>query len=226
MRWKHAELGELSPVEFIPIAEEAGFIIDLGDWLIEQVCQDIANWKAYGATLVPVAVNISPIQFHRGNLQQTLLKSLTNHRLPASLLQVELTEGMVMNTQKNTLKQLQTIKAMGIAISIDDFGTGYSSLSYLRKLPIDELKIDRTFIMEIIDQESLDNSLLTAIPTTIIELAHKLKLKLVAEGVETTTQSDFLQQYGCHVIQGYLFSKPVNKESMLELLCNTTNPLP
>lgn len=218
MRWKHPDLGELSPAEFIPIAEETGFIIKLGNWLIDQVCRDIAEWKAYGAPVVPVAVNISPIHFHRGNVRQSLLQSLTNHRLPTSLLQVELTESVVMNNQQNTLNQLQALKELGIAISIDDFGTGYSSLTYLRKLPIDELKIDRSFIMEITDEASLADSRLTAIPSTIIELGQKLLLKLVAEGVETTVQSNFLQQNGCNVIQGYLFSRPVSKDAMLKLL--------
>ena len=218
LRWKHTDLGELSPAEFIPIAEETGFIIELGDWLIEKVCQDIANWKALGASVVTVAINVSPFQFHRGNLQQTLQENLSRYHLAPSLLQIELTEGVVMNTQTSTLKRLQAIKDMGITISIDDFGTGYSSLSYLRKLPIDELKIDRSFIMEIVDQASLMDSRLTAIPSTIIELAQKLKLKLVAEGVETNTQRDFLQQNGCQIIQGYLFSKPINKDQMFELL--------
>ncbi len=218
LRWTHSELGELSPAEFIPIAEETGFIIDLGDWVIEKVCRDIAEWRSLGASVVTIAVNVSPVQFHDGNLQQTLLTNLTRYQIEPSLLQIELTEGVVMNTHKNTLKRLKAIRDMGIAISIDDFGTGYSSLSYLRKLPIDELKIDRSFISEITDETSLVDSRLTAIPSTIVELAQKLKLKLVAEGVETQTQRDFLQQIGCPIMQGYLFSKPIAKEAMFALI--------
>lgn len=223
LRWNSPELGDVSPSEFIPIAEETGFIIEIGNWVIEQVCHDIADWQANGVASVTVAINISPIQFHRGNLQRNLLQNLTKYRLPHQSLQIELTEGIVMSSHQNTLAQLQAIKDMGITISIDDFGTGYSSLSYLRKLPIDELKIDRSFIMEIIDQESLNDSRLIAIPSAIIELARKLKLKLVAEGVETRIQSDFLQNEGCHVIQGYLFSKPIDKQAMAELLSQYTN---
>lgn len=220
LRWKNEKLGELSPAEFIPIAEETGLIIDIGNWLINQVCEDIADWKRAGLNVVPIAVNISPVQFHRGCLKESLSKSLFNHRLPASLLQIELTEGVVMDSKKNTLQHLQEIKDLGIKISIDDFGTGYSSLSYLRQLPIDELKIDRSFISEILDDDSLLDTKLTAIPSTIIELAQKLQLTLVAEGVETSLQRDFLQQKGCNVIQGYLFCRPINKDSFQALLEN------
>jgi len=218
LRWNSPILGAVSPAEFIPIAEETGFIVDIGCWLIEKVCQTMAAWKARGAQLVPVAINISPIQFHRGNLDRTLLQAIINYRIDPRLIQIELTEGVVMNRQLSTINLLQSIKKRGIAISIDDFGTGFSSLSYLRQLPIDELKIDRSFIMEITDEISLTDSRLTAIPLAVIDLARNLNLKLVAEGVETQIQSNFLQKNGCNVIQGYLFSKPVVKEEMLDLL--------
>ncbi len=216
IRWKSAELGPLSPAEFIPIAEQTGFIIDIGHWLIEQVCQDITDWMQQGIELVPIAINISPIQFNRGNLGQTLLAILNQYQLPPSSIQIELTEGVIMNNQANTLAQLQAIKNKGIAISIDDFGTGYSSLSYLRQLPIDELKIDKSFIDEITDESSLLDSRLTAIPSAIIELAHKLQLRLVAEGVETELQCHFLKNQGCPVIQGYWFSRPLNAEDFVQ----------
>ena len=218
LRWNHAELGAISPAEFIPIAEETGFIIDLGNWLIAEVCKELTDWQAMAIDSVPIAINISPIHFHRGNLLGNLLNNLSQYRIPASLLQIELTESVVMSNQAQTLNQLQALKERGIAISIDDFGTGYSSLSYLRQLPIDELKIDRSFIMEIVDTDSLNDSRLTAIPSAIIELARKLKLKIVAEGVETETQRDFLQQNGCQVIQGFLFSKPLDNMAIQALL--------
>lgn len=218
LRWHSPVLGAVSPAEFIPIAEETGFIVDIGCWLIEKVCQTMAAWKARGAELVPIAINISPIQFHRGNLDRTLRQACINYRIDLSLIQIELTEGVVMNRQQSTIDLLYAIKKLGIAISIDDFGTGYSSLSYLRKLPIDELKIDRSFIMEITDAASLADSHLTAIPLAIIDLAKNLNLKLVAEGVETEIQSNFLLLNGCDVVQGYLFSRPVPKEAMLQLL--------
>lgn len=220
IRWYHPTLGNVSPAEFIPVAEESEFIIHLSDWLIDQVCRDLAEWRAYGIGLVPVAINISPAHFHRGNVSQTLLESLTKYRLPASLLQIELTERVVMNTQPHTVNQLLAIKDLGIGISIDDFGTGYSSLSYLRQLPIDELKIDRSFIMEITDEDCLADSRMTAIPSTIIELAQKLRLKLVAEGVETELQRNFLNKSGCNIMQGYLFSQPIDKEAMRNWLSN------
>ncbi len=218
LRWNHAELGAISPAEFIPIAEESGFIIDIDNWIIGEVCKDLADWQAMAIQVVPIAINISPIHFHRGNLMANLLNNLSQYRLPASLLQIELTESVLMSDQAHTLNQLQDLKKRGIAISIDDFGTGYSSLNYLRKLPIDELKIDRSFIMEIIDTDSLKDSRLTAIPLAIIELAKKLKLNIVAEGVETATQSDFLEQNGCQIIQGFLFSMPLDKAAIQALL--------
>ncbi len=217
LRWNSPELGAVSPAEFIAIAEETGIIVEISCWVVDEVCKTMAHWRLQGARLCPVAINISPIHFLRGNLQRTLLQAITTHRIDPSLIQVELTEGVVMNQQQNTINLLQAIKNLGIAISIDDFGTGYSSLRYLRRLPIDELKIDRSFIMEIVDKQSLADRRLTAIPLAVIELAKNLNLKLVAEGVETEIQSDFLAKSGCNVIQGYLFSKPVNQGEMLKL---------
>ncbi|QPK64429.1 EAL domain-containing protein [Methylomonas sp. LL1] len=217
LRWSSPDLGTVSPGEFIPIAEETGFIVDIGCWLINQVCKTIDHWRAEGAQLGPVAINISPIQFHRGNLRRTLLKAITDYDVDPAMIQIELTEGVVMNRQQSTIELLNAIKNLGIAISIDDFGTGYSSLSYLRHLPIDEIKIDRSFIMEITDMESLDDSRLTAIPLAVIDLARNLNIKLVAEGVETEVQSNFLLQNGCNTIQGYLFSRPVDEDAMLIL---------
>ncbi|AEG00102.1 EAL domain-containing protein [Methylomonas methanica] len=216
LRWSSPELGVVSPAEFIPIAEETGFIVDIGCWLINQVCKTMAAWREQGATLAPVAINVSPIQFHRGNLHRTLSQAMNSYLIDPALIQVELTEGVVMNKQHSTIELLHSIKGLGVAISIDDFGTGYSSLSYLRHLPIDEIKIDRSFIMEIVDTQSLNDTRLTAIPLAIIDLARNLNIKLVAEGVETEVQSKFLLENGCHIIQGYWFSKPVDDEAMLD----------
>jgi len=218
LRWNNSELGAVSPAEFIPIAEEIGFIVHIGNWVIEQVCQTMANWKAYGTPLVPIAINISPIQFHSGNLQNKLLAELTNYRIAPELIHIELTEGVVMSGEDKTIKQLLELKELGVAISIDDFGTGYSSLSYLRKLPIDELKIDRSFIMELTDESSLEDSSLTAVPLAVIDLAKNLNLELVAEGVETEIQSNFLLQNNCPIIQGYWYSKPVAASEIMSLL--------
>lgn len=215
LRWFSPELGAVSPAEFIPIAEETGFIVDIGCWLINKVCKTMAAWQEQGATLAPVAINVSPIQFHRGNLHKTLSQAMNSFAIDPALIQIELTEGVVMNKQQNTIELLHSIKGLGVAISIDDFGTGYSSLSYLRHLPIDEIKIDRSFIMEITSLQSLSDTRLTAIPLAVIDLAKNLNIKLVAEGVETDVQRDFLQENGCHIIQGYWFSKPVDADAML-----------
>lgn len=215
LRWFSPELGAVSPAEFIPIAEETGFIVDIGCWLIEQVCNTMSNWQKQGAVVAPVAINVSPIQFHRGNLHKTLSQAITRHAIDPALIQIELTEGVVMNRQQSTIELLHSIKSLGVAISIDDFGTGYSSLSYLRHLPIDEIKIDRSFIMEITDAQSLTDTRLTAIPLAVIDLAKNLNIKLVAEGVETEVQSNFLLENGCSIIQGYWFSKPVDEDAML-----------
>lgn len=215
LRWFSPELGAVSPAEFIPIAEETGFIVDMGCWLIEQVFSTMVKWREQGAILAPVAINVSPIQFHRGNLHRTLSQAINRHAIDPALIQIELTEGVVMNKQQNTIELLHAIKSLGVSISIDDFGTGYSSLSYLRHLPIDEIKIDRSFIMEITSVQSLNDTRLTAVPLAVIDLARNLNIKLVAEGVETDVQRDFLQENGCPIIQGYWFSKPVDEAAML-----------
>ncbi|MCK5122362.1 MAG: EAL domain-containing protein [Methylococcales bacterium] len=218
LRWNSLQLGSVSPAEFIPIAEETGLIAQIGNWVIEEVCKTMASWKANGIKLVPISVNISPIQFHRGDLQQKLLQEITTHGVDPKLMQVELTEGVVMDGEDKTIKLLEELKELGISISIDDFGTGFSCLSYLNKLPVDELKIDRSFITGITDEANLNDTRLTTIPLAIIGLAKNFNLKLVAEGVETDLQRDFLLQNGCTTIQGYWFSKPVSSTDMKELL--------
>jgi diguanylate cyclase (GGDEF)-like protein/PAS domain S-box-containing protein len=218
LRWKSATLGEVSPAEFIPIAEDTGLIVEIGQWVIEKVCRDLAEWRAQCIPAVPVAINISPIHFYRGNLKTSLLQVINSYRIPACLLQIELTESTVMNLGYDVVAMIEELRELGVTISVDDFGTGYSSLSYLRNLPIDELKIDRSFIAEITDAASLGDTRLTAIPRAIIELATNLNLRLVAEGVENVVQRDFLMAHGCDVIQGYFYSKPLVEEAIRNLL--------
>lgn len=218
LRWKSTTLGEVSPGEFIPIAEDTGLIVEIGQWVIEKVCKNIAEWRAQGIPEVPVAINISPIHFYRGNLKKSLVRAINSYRIPASLLQVELTETAVMNLNYDVVSMINELRDLGVSISVDDFGTGYSSLSYLRNLPIDELKIDRSFISEITDAASLGDTRLTAIPRAIIELAINLNLRLVAEGVENVVQRDFLMKHGCDVIQGYFYSKPLIEGAIRNLL--------
>ncbi len=210
IRWSSPTLGNVSPVEFIPIAEETGFIVNIGEWVIATVFKQVADWKLNKAPLVPIAINISPRHFQRGKVIATLLEQLKAHQLDAAMFQIELTEGVVMNDSEATMANLLELRKHGFKVSIDDFGTGYSSLSYLRRLPIDELKIDRTFIMEISDALAAKERLsVTAIPLSIIQLARNLDLAVVAEGVETAAQQAFLEQNGCDVMQGYLYSRPV-----------------
>ncbi len=218
IRWNSPLLGAISPEEFIPVAEETGFIVEIGEWVIATVCRQIALWKQSQVPVVPVSINISPLHFKRGNVIPALLHALESNQLDAGSLQIELTEGIVMNDSEATLNNLRELKAHGFKVSIDDFGTGYSSLSYLRRLPIDELKIDRSFIMEITDARQAEDVAVTAVPLAIIQLAKSLKFTVVAEGVETEAQKTFLQDHGCDVIQGYLYSKPVSAEKLVTLL--------
>ena len=206
IRWHSPALGNVSPVDFIPIAEKTGVIVDVGEWVIGTVCAQIARWRDAGIEAPPVAINISPLHFQRGKVMSTLLETLATHGLPPGALQVELTEGVVMNDSDTTRAMLSELRERGFKISIDDFGTGYSSLGYLRQLPIDEIKIDRSFIKEI-DEDVTPAE--TAVPLAVMQLARSLGLQLVAEGVETEVQTEFLVLNGCDVIQGYLFSKPL-----------------
>lgn len=218
LRWNSPLLGVVSPAEFIPVAEETGFIVDIGEWVIATVCWQIAAWKNERVPLVHVSINISPLHFQRGNVIPTLLQALESNQLEAKSLQIELTEGIVMNDSEATLNNLRELKEHGFRVSIDDFGTGYSSLSYLRRLPIDELKIDRSFIMEIVDTAQAEDVSFTAIPLAIIQLAKNLKFSVVAEGVETKAQQLFLENNGCDVIQGYLYSRPISAGELADLL--------
>jgi EAL domain-containing protein (putative c-di-GMP-specific phosphodiesterase class I) len=221
IRWNSPTLGNVSPVEFIPVAEETGFIVNIGEWVIATVFQQVAEWKRNKSPLVPIAINISPRHFQRGKIIPTLLEQLRANQLDAALFQIELTEGVVMNDSEATMTNLLELRKHGFKVSIDDFGTGYSSLSYLRRLPIDELKIDRSFIMEISDTLGAKERLaVTAVPLSIIQLARNLDLTVVAEGVETPAQQAFLQENGCDVMQGYLYSRPVPAPAFVHLLKN------
>lgn len=209
LRWNSSSLGNVSPAEFIPIAEETGFIVDIGAWVINAVSVQIAAWNKFNMRPGPVAINISPLHFHRGNVLSSLLHAIEINKLSSAAIKIELTEGIVMKDSEATLGNLLELKSHGFDISIDDFGTGYSSLNYLRRLPIDELKIDRSFIMEIGNEVKPADKSVTAIPMAIIQLAKSLGLSLVAEGVETETQKAFLEENGCDQFQGYLFCKPL-----------------
>jgi diguanylate cyclase (GGDEF)-like protein/PAS domain S-box-containing protein len=218
VRWNHPTFGLISPVEFIPIAESSGAVIEMSEWIIDTVCGQLATWRKQGLAEVPVSINISPLHFWRGDLVGSLQKGLQKWDITAAVLPIEVTENVVMNTSDRTLHVLGKLKELGFKLSIDDFGTGYSSLKYLKDLPISELKIDRSFIVEIPDQAQMQDLSRTAITRAIIRLANEFKLGVVAEGVETETQKKFLVENGCDVIQGYLFSPPISASEFALML--------
>ncbi|MEG3850116.1 EAL domain-containing response regulator [Microcoleus sp. herbarium19] len=213
VRWLHPEKGLISPAEFIPAAEETGFIIQLGEWVLETACRQMQVWQNAGFYLQQVAVNLSPGQFHQPDLSSRVAQILAEIGLSPSSLELELTESLMVEDAASAIATLQQLKDLGISISIDDFGTGYSSLSYLAQYPFDTLKIDRCFISNITD--GCTNA---AIVKAIIEMAHSLCLEVVAEGVETEAEKDFLWRYECDAMQGYLFSPPLPAADFEQLL--------
>ncbi len=213
IRWNHPQRGLVPPGLFIGLAEELGLIVAIGDWVLEQACAQVAQWQAAGLGAVSVAINLASPSFRKPRLVADLTQTLQRHGLRAQQLQIEATETMLMESAGDTLRTLDELHALGIKLSIDDFGTGYSSLSYLRRFPVDQLKVDRSFVMEM--TSSVDAA---AIVAAIISLGHNLKRELVAEGVETLDQALALQEMGCHLMQGYLFSRPLTAQAMTELL--------
>jgi EAL domain-containing protein (putative c-di-GMP-specific phosphodiesterase class I) len=211
IRWKHPKLGLMYPDKFIHLAEEAGLISQIGEWVIRQACIQNKKWQDSGMEPIKIAVNLSTHQFVRQNLVSFVKDVLYQTGLDPQYLVLEITESMAMDFDYS-LKVLRHLKNIGVCISIDDFGTGYSSLNYLKKFPIDYLKIDRSFVSDIIEDENDVN-----IVKAIITLAHNLDLRVIAEGVETLEQLDFLQRYHCDEIQGYLLSKPVDAEQFEQL---------
>jgi diguanylate cyclase (GGDEF)-like protein/PAS domain S-box-containing protein len=211
IRWRKG--GDLvSPAEFIPLAEDTGLIIPIGEWVLRNACQDARSWQERGYPLT-VAVNLSPRQFHQQDLIPMILGALEDTGLPATLLELEVTEGIVMDDVEEAIHTLNLLREKGIHFAIDDFGTGYSSLQYLRQLPLDTLKIDRAFIKDL--PENKEDA---AITTATLSMAHSLGLAVVAEGVETEAQLDFLRQAACEQLQGYLFSKPVPEKDFFRIL--------
>jgi diguanylate cyclase (GGDEF)-like protein/PAS domain S-box-containing protein len=204
LRWQHPERGMVSPVEFIPVLEDAGLIVPVGEWVMREVCRQIQAWKSSGLSVPPVAVNLSARQFLQKDLEATVRLILRESAVDPSLIQFELTESLLMKEPEAAARTLRGLKESGVRISVDDFGTGYSSLAYLKRFPIDALKIDHAFIRDV-----TTNPEDAAIAVAIIGLAHSLKLKVVAEGVETEGQLNFLSMHACDEMQGYYFSRPV-----------------
>ncbi len=215
VRWKHPEKGMIPPINFIPLAEDTGMIIELGQWVMRESCRIAKQWLDLELLDFRISVNVSSIQFERQDVAQLIFDSLNEFALPANFLTIELTESAIMSHQDETLLTLDKIKKMGVKVSLDDFGTGYSSLSYLRSFPVDTLKIDRQFIIEAQSEPEV-----RSIISAIIQMAHALKLDVVAEGVEDDDQLQYLESIGCDVIQGYYFSKPLPQEQALAFIKN------
>ncbi|RAU22149.1 histidine kinase [Paramagnetospirillum kuznetsovii] len=217
VRWHHPEMGLVSPVDFIPLAEDMGVISDIGEWVLREACKQCKHWHDLGLPPVRIAVNVSALQFKETRVPEVVASALRETGLPPQYLELELTETVLMQRVDEVVVVLKELRAMGIRISIDDFGTGYSSLSYLKRMPIDALKVDRSFVNDIFDENDKVTEEGAEIVSTIISLAHNLKLKAIAEGVETAAQALFLHSKGCDEVQGFLISRPVSGEDLISL---------
>jgi diguanylate cyclase len=213
IRWRHPVHGLVAPDQFIPLAEESGLIVSIGEWVLREACRQVRAWQDLGLPAIRVAVNVSALQFRRLDLVETVRRALSDAGVDARHLEIELTETALMTHPEESVEILERLSRMGVIVSIDDFGTGYSSMTYLRRFPIDKLKIDRSFISNLMT--SADDA---SIVRAIISLAHGLRLKVVAEGVETAEQVACLQKLGCDQFQGFYFSRPVTATAFEELI--------
>lgn len=214
IRWRHPELGVIMPDRFIGVAEESGLIVEIGRWVMREACRQVRQWQSLsGVGDLRVAVNISALQLRRGDLEQTVHDALEASGLPPSCLELELTESVLLKDYAQSLVVMERLRRLGVKMSIDDFGTGYSSLAYLKQLPVDRLKIDRTFVRDVLGDP--DDA---AITQAVISLGHILGLDVLAEGVETEAQLAFLREHGCDEFQGYVFSRPLSAEAFERLL--------
>jgi len=204
LRWHNPELGEVVPARFIPVAEDCGLIVPIGAWVLEEACRQAQVWRQAGGPDLTMSVNLSALQFRRAGLTETVARVLRLSGLPPHLLELELTESILLQDVENNLDTVRQLKALGVRLSIDDFGTGYSSLSYLKRFAVDRLKIDRSFVRDI--STDPDDA---AIVRAVIQLARSLRLGIIAEGVETHEQLAFLREEGCQEVQGFLFSPPL-----------------
>lgn len=214
LRWQHPERGEVAPAEFIPLAEETGLILPIGQWVLENACNQLAAWSCEADMRdLDLAVNVSALQFRQKDFVEKVSRALSTAGAPAKHLKLELTESLVIDDVEDSIEKMRALKSLGVGFAMDDFGTGYSSLSYLTRLPLDQLKIDRTFIRNL-----PGNPNDAAVAQTIITLASSLGLTVIAEGVETEAQRAFLERHGCPIYQGYLFGKPMDVEGFEALL--------
>jgi EAL domain-containing protein (putative c-di-GMP-specific phosphodiesterase class I) len=217
LRWNNPLFGQVSPVEFIPIAEETGLIIEIGEWVLRTACEQTRRWLDLGLIPLRVAVNLSTRQFRQANLLDIIADTLSNTGLPASALELEITESAFIDDIDGAVLLCRKLKNLGVKLSLDDFGTGYSSLAYISRFPFDKLKIDQSFVRDIIE-----NPVNAAIATAAIVMARSLNLSVLAEGVETEAQASFLRSRRCDAMQGYLFSRPLPAESFAPC-CSATS---
>ncbi len=213
LRWRHPEQGMIPPEEFVPLAERTGLIIDIGAWVLRESCLQAMRWRNSGVPPLTIAVNVATAQFRFGNMPRLVAAVLAETGLPAALLELEITETGIMHDMHVAAETLVSLHHQGVGLAIDDFGTGYSSLSYLRKLPVDRIKIDRSFVNDVTTSEDA-----AIIATTIVELAHALRLQVVAEGVETAAQAKFVRESGCAFAQGHFYARPITADALPELL--------
>lgn len=213
MRWQHPELGAVSPVEFIAIAEDSGLILAMGAWALDEACRQSRAWMDAGLPPVRMAVNLSMRQFDDAHILAQVAAALERHRIPPGQLELEITESVALKGFERTIAQLSAFKQLGLALAIDDFGTGYSSLSYLKRFPVDALKVDQSFVRNI-DTDAGD----AAITRAVVALAHSFGLSVIAEGVESVAHLDYLRSLGCEYAQGYLLSKPLPADQAAALL--------
>jgi EAL domain-containing protein (putative c-di-GMP-specific phosphodiesterase class I) len=220
VRWRHRERGLISPAQFIPLAEESGLIVPIGEWVLRTACAQCQLWRSNGLPHLKVAVNLSARQFREHGLDEMVTRIMQEVGLEPEALELELTESIIMQSSHDTLAVMQRLSELGVTFSIDDFGTGYSNLAYLKRFPVDVLKVDRSFVKDIPDD--LDDA---AIADAIITMAHSLGMQVIAEGVETEQQRVFMRSHGCDAMQGFFFSRPLPVEEVSQLLKHQS-PLP
>ncbi|MEK9803746.1 MAG: EAL domain-containing protein, partial [Curvibacter sp.] len=216
LRWHHPERGLIPPARFIPVAEDSGLIVPIGVWVLREACRQAVAWQRAGLPPMTMAVNLSAVQFRRGDVEQSVQRALEASGLAPGLLELELTESILIQNAEGVLASLRRLKQLGVKLSIDDFGTGYSSLSYLRRFDIDKLKIDQSFVREL-----CSNADDAAIVRAVVQMAHSLSLKTLAEGVETDEMAQALRTYGCDEAQGYHYGRPMPAGEMTGFLRRT-----
>ena len=212
VRWNHPELGAQSPTEFIKVLEDSGLILEVGTWILDEACEafkQLIAEKLIDPLAFSLCVNISPRQFRQNDFVERIERSMSSHGLPCSLLKLEITEGIVIQNLEDTISKMRRLKKLGVSFAMDDFGTGYSSLTYLKRLPVDTLKIDQSFIRDATTDPN-DAEIIRA----IVAMARSLELEVIAEGVETTAQFDFLKESGCGAAQGFLIARPLEERGL------------